>query len=228
MVHARIVGAATVVALLLAGCSSASSDGSPGETAGEDSGSHATVDAGHATRGADASGGHDASAERDAGASDARKADTGSHDARSDDAGGADSAGPSEDAGVDAGVDGGCSVGGVAGQCVTVAACSAMTGYSSTPGYCPGPANIECCTDAPSTADNPPPPAGWVLMQQSAVTSQMTAWAVMILDDPTDYPMFSTTMMTFGTQEVLAIVQWHPPDFQNTVVHRGVTLYVPS
>jgi hypothetical protein len=39
------------------------------------------------------------------------------------------------------------------------------------------------------------------------------------------YPMFSTAMQTFGTLLVLARVEWHPPDFQNGVVHRGVTLY---
>src|SRR4029077_11818455 len=37
-----------------------------------------------------------------------------------------------------------CSVGGVAGTCVDTAQCGA--GSHSTPGYCPGPANIECCT----------------------------------------------------------------------------------
>jgi len=26
---------------------------------------------------------------------------------------------------------------------------------------------------------------------------------------------------------VLARVEWHPPDFQNSVVHRGVALYEP-
>ena len=42
------------------------------------------------------------------------------------------------------------------------------------------------------------------------------------------YPMFSTTIQTFGTLMVLARVEWHPPDFQNSVVHRGVTLYEPG
>ena len=35
-------------------------------------------------------------------------------------------------------------------------------------------------------------------MMQSEVTPEMTTWAVMILNDPITYPMFSTTMMTFG------------------------------
>jgi hypothetical protein len=34
-------------------------------------------------------------------------------------------------------------------------------------------------------------------------------------------------MQTFGSLDVLARVEWHPPDFQNSVVHRGVTLYEP-
>ena len=25
----------------------------------------------------------------------------------------------------------------------------------------------------------------------------------------------------------MARVEWHPPDFQNSIIHRGVTLYVP-
>jgi hypothetical protein len=42
------------------------------------------------------------------------------------------------------------------------------------------------------------------------------------------YPMFSTAMQTFAGLLVMARVEWHPPDFQNAVVHRGVTLYQPS
>ena len=56
----------------------------------------------------------------------------------------------------------------------------------------------------------------------------MTTWAVMILNDPSDYPMFSTATMLFGTLTVLARVEWHPPDFQNSAIHRGVTLYEPT
>jgi hypothetical protein len=65
-------------------------------------------------------------------------------------------------------------------------------------------------------------------MQQADVTSAMTTWAVMILDDPTDYPMFSTTTKVFGALTVLARVEWHPPDSNNETVHRGVTLYQPA
>jgi hypothetical protein len=68
-------------------------------------------------------------------------------------------------------------------------------------------------------------PVGWMLMQQSQVTAAMTNWAVAILNDPAMYPMFSTTTMLFGSLLVMARVEWHPPDFQNSVVHRGVTLY---
>jgi hypothetical protein len=108
-----------------------------------------------------------------------------------------------------------------------VAACAAIADHSSVPGACPGSAAIECCIQTPSVADNPPTPAGYQLMTQAEVTPAMTTWAVEILDDPTTYPMFATAMMTFGTLDVLARVEWHPPDFQNGVVHRGVTLYEP-
>ena len=64
-------------------------------------------------------------------------------------------------------------------------------------------------------------------MMQSEVTPAMTAWAVDILHDTATYPMFATTTMQFGALTVLARVEWHPPDFQNDAVHRGVTLYEP-
>jgi hypothetical protein len=134
-----------------------------------------------------------------------------------------------EDAGSDADAGSGCFLTdvGVEGQCLSTSACAALGNSTSTPGYCPGAADIQCCAPTPNVADNPPVPAGWQLMQQSAVTTAMTAWAVEILDAPTMYPMFSTATQTFGTQMVLARVEWHPPDFQNNAIHRGVTLYVP-
>jgi hypothetical protein len=114
---------------------------------------------------------------------------------------------------------------GVWGTCMTTSDCAALGAYSSTPGLCPGPADIQCCAKTPNVADNPPIPAGWKLMQQSDVTTAMTNWAAAILKDPVTYPMFSTTTQTFGSLLVMARVEWHPPDFQNNVVHRGVTLY---
>jgi hypothetical protein len=108
-----------------------------------------------------------------------------------------------------------------------VSACAMMSGHDSTPGYCPGAASIECCALIPNVADNPPIPTGYMLMAQADVTAAMTTWAVAILDDPTTYPLFSTAKMTFGSLEVLARVEWHPPDFNNSAVHRGVTLYEP-
>lgn len=131
-------------------------------------------------------------------------------------------------AGGDGGGTNACEWGGAPGTCLTLAGCAAMPGYSSEAGSCPGPASIQCCIVTPSVANNPPAPAGYKLMMQSMVTADMTSWAVMILDDPVTYPMFSTTTRTFGTQLVLARVEWHPPDFQNGVVHRGVTLYIPG
>ena len=74
---------------------------------------------------------------------------------------------------------------------------------------------------------NPPIPSGYGLMKQLSVTPAMTAWAVKILGDPKKYPMFATVMQAFPGLNVLARVEWHSPDFQNHVVHRGVTLYAP-
>ena len=118
-----------------------------------------------------------------------------------------------------------CEVFGAPGDCLDTSLCTGdHTAYS---GHCPGPANIECCIVTPNVANNPPTPACYKLMMQSQVTSDMTTWAVTILNDPVMYPMFSTTTRTFPTLTVLARVEWHPPDFNNGVVHRGVTLYEP-
>ena len=213
-----------LLALLLGACGGGRSASLPsGAEAGGRDGGVAAADA-------HASGGDAERASRDADATskvpgDASEHD-GAHDVSRDD-------GAPADATVDVAVfqDGAgpnaCSVSGAPGVCMLVSACSAMANHTSTAGHCPGPASIECCVETPSTADNPPTPAGYQLMQQSQVTPAMTAWAVSILDDPATYPMFSTTIRTFGTLMVLARVEWHPPDFQNSVVHRGVTLYVP-
>jgi hypothetical protein len=195
--------ALAAVAALAAGCSSAEPGAGPSSSTGADAsaGVDATTDAAPAESGAPADGG-------DAG-SDA--ADDGPVDAAGDADGGPE-----------------CAPFGAPGQCITVSACAALGDHTSYAGYCPGPADIECCIVTPSTANNPPTPAGWVLMQQSQLTAAMTTWAVMILDDPTTYPMFSTTIMAFGGATVLARVEWHPPDSNNMTVHRGVTLYEPN
>jgi hypothetical protein len=44
-----------------------------------------------------------------------------------------------------------CRVNGVAGTCIDVASCTA--GHVATPGHCPGPTNIQCCTPAVSSPD---------------------------------------------------------------------------
>jgi hypothetical protein len=201
-----------LLVLLAAGCSSTAS------TSSLDAATHAEAASG------------DASDARGPAADDATAIDAAidAADAASSDAGAGDAATGSDAPGVvDAGA-GACAVSGAPGICETTTACAALGGHTSFPGQCPGPASVECCIVTPSTADNPSVPAGWVLMQQAQVTSAMTAWAVSILDDPATYPMFATAMQTFGTQPVLARVEWHPPDFQNSVVHRGVTLYVPG
>ena len=120
-----------------------------------------------------------------------------------------------------------CSVSGAPGECIDVTACAAIGDHTSFSGHCPGAAQIQCCIQTPNTANNPPTPPGYKLMIQADVTPEMTTWAVTILHDSVTYPMFATATMTFGTLTVLARVEWHPPDFQNSVVHRGVTLYEP-
>jgi hypothetical protein len=120
-----------------------------------------------------------------------------------------------------------CEWGGAPGSCLSQTDCAAMTDRTDEPGtICASP--LGCCIDTPNVADNPPTPAGWKLMKQADVTTAMTDWAVAILHDPVTYPMWSTTTMQFPTLLVLARVEWHPPDFLNGVIHRGVTLYEPS
>jgi hypothetical protein len=134
------------------------------------------------------------------------------------------------DAAIDAApdADSACEVFGAPGTCIATADCAALGDHTSYAGHCAGPADIQCCIVTPSVANNPPPPTGYTLMAQADVTPEMTAWAVMILNDPITYPMFSTATMTFGALLVLARVEWHPPDFNNSAVHRGVTLYEPA
>ena len=53
-----------------------------------------------------------------------------------------------------------CTVPGVGtGVCILTSACAAMPGHVSTPGYCPGPADEECCT-GPSSDGGTPADAG--------------------------------------------------------------------
>jgi uncharacterized membrane protein YgcG len=51
--------------------------------------------------------------------------------------------------GSDAGSYGSCTVGSMTGECISTTQCSGMAGYMSTPGYCPGPTDIQCCTGSP-------------------------------------------------------------------------------
>jgi hypothetical protein len=193
--------------------------------AGCSSGSGASSAAGDAGQDAPLGDGHEAGIADDAGDADAVVHEGG--DATMPPAADGGTLGETDGSGGDAG-DGpsdACAPFGAPGECMTTTACAALGDHTSYPGYCPGPTDVQCCIVTPSVSNNPPPPAGWVLMQQVQVTTAMTNWAVAILDDPTDYPMFSTTTMTFGTQLILARVEWHPPDTNNETVHRGVTLY---
>jgi hypothetical protein len=116
--------------------------------------------------------------------------------------------------------------GGVRGACMDTSACEALGGHVSTPGHCQGSANIECCTSEPHIELHPP--AGWSHIPQARVTTEMTAWAAMIVESPEAYPMGSRTTHLFGAIEVMARVEWHPAHLGHDVVHRGVTLYQPG
>ena len=78
---------------------------------------------------------------RDSGTSDSGTSDSGASDSGIWDSGLRDSSVP-WDGGSDAGVP--CSVGGTSGLCRPVSECP--VGSMSTPGLCPGPADIQCCT----------------------------------------------------------------------------------
>jgi hypothetical protein len=194
-------------AVFVAGCSS--TDSGPGAKSDASATADATADDG-------------ALPGMDAGPKDGGEAD-GDVGIGADAGGGSDAVDEAvSDAGPDA--EGGCEVFSVSGQCILVSSCAALGNHTSYSGYCPGPADIECCVDT----ENQPVPPGWTLMQQAQVTPAMTSWAVMILNDPSMYPMYATTTMFFGALDVMARVEWHPPDANNGVVHRGVTLYEPS
>ena len=192
---------------ILAGCSSAEPGAGPG--AGTD-----------ASTTADATSADTSPHETGAGPTDGGS--TGNDAGTPGDVGTGGDVGVSDDAGD--GGDAECVVFSVGGQCILVSSCAALGNHTSYSGYCPGPADIECCVDT----HNEPTPAGWAPMQDAQVTPPMTTWAVAILNDPATYPMYSTATKTFGTELVLARVEWHPPDSNNSVVHRGVTLYLPA
>jgi lysozyme len=57
----------------------------------------------------------------------------------------------------------------------------------------------------------------------------MTAWAVSLLNSPGAYPIFSTALRQFGSDNIMARVEWHPWTYRNGVKvagqFRGITLY---
>jgi len=79
-----------------------------------------------------------------------------------------------------------------------------------------------------STSINPPSPEGTRLWTKP-VTPAMTAWAVSLLNSPGPYPIFSTAVRQFGSDNVMARVEWHPWTYRNGVKvagqFRGITLY---
>ncbi len=79
-----------------------------------------------------------------------------------------------------------------------------------------------------SQSINPPPPPGTRLWTKP-VSPDMTAWAVALLNSPGAYPIFSTATRQFGTDNVMARVEWHPWTYRNGIKvagqFRGITLY---
>jgi len=79
-----------------------------------------------------------------------------------------------------------------------------------------------------STSINPPSPEGTRLWTKP-VTTAMTAWAVGMLNSPGAYPIFSSATREFGSDNVMARVEWHPWTWRNGVKvagqFRGITLY---
>lgn len=86
----------------------------------------------------------------------------------------------------------------------------------------------KSATTLQSTSINPPPPDGTRLWTKP-VTPGMTAWAVALLNSPGAYPIFSTALRQFGSDNVMARVEWHPWTWRNGVKvsgqFRGITLY---
>src|SRR5579864_224574 len=65
-----------------------------------------------------------------------------------------------------------CNAWGVPGECTSKEACTAGRSPYPYPGFCTS--TTVCCTKTPDLADNPPPPSGWKLIEQSKVTPEMT------------------------------------------------------
>jgi len=123
-----------------------------------------------------------------------------------------------------------CSVNGNPGLCVNTTLCNNAPSFVSFGGLCPNePVDVECCVLQPSVSGNPPVPTGWAYMKQSVVTPAMTDWAVAILRDPVTFPRFVTVLRSFPEiGAVMARVEWHPKDFLNEKIHRGVSLFLPT
>ncbi|MFT3770918.1 MAG: SUMF1/EgtB/PvdO family nonheme iron enzyme [Minicystis sp.] len=99
------------------------------------------------TGGRGGAGGHGGAGGDGTGAGTSSTSNSSSHSSSSHSAS-SSSGQPPKDAGPDA-ADAGdydCTVEGVPGYCLDTAACDAMANHASTPGFCPGPANIQCCT----------------------------------------------------------------------------------
>ncbi len=136
--------------LLLAGACAGAGAGTSAGTGGEGAVGSATAG------GAAGAGGKGATISAGAGGAGAASSSAGTGGEGGDAGGGDASDGASFD----------CAVLGVPGSCTDTSACTAMSDHTTTPGYCAGPSNVECCTPYglalcdPNATPRPQPNAG--------------------------------------------------------------------
>jgi hypothetical protein len=103
-----------------------------------------------------------------------------------------------------------------------------VTGVNDVHGWVHGRYLRAANRDAEGPENNPAPPSGAKAWTR-AVSPEMTNFAKSLLNDATTYPMFSETRKQFGSDWVLARVEWHSWTFRDGVKvtgkFRGVTLY---
>lgn len=89
---------------------------------------------------------------------------------------------------------------------------------------------MAAAVSLPDPSQNPPPPANWRYMPQSDVTPAMTTWSIHLLNDTADWPgppPYTLIPNVIDGKAIKAQVQSHPPDAQNPIVHRGISLFEP-
>ncbi len=146
--------------------------------------------------------------------SDAASGSGGAQDASADQQ--AEAAADAQEAAVEAG-EGACEVLGVPGECLSTPECASVADHASTPGFCSGPADIQCCTpygtalcdpnieqlpNAQNTAEAPGEggcPAGMIPVDTFCV-DKFEASLVRVSDGTSWSPYFNP-----GTAQVLAV-----------------------